>query len=491
MGSHRGRSIAALLGRAPVVLPVLSLLSLLTLWSLWTRPAFADASSIAGPATMPPDSVVQAIIDARAKFTPNAGIVVGLIDSRGRRVLSAGTVDGTGTKRPDGRSVFEIGSVTKTVTGTLLAGMTRRGEVRFEQPVAELLPDSVKVPSRVGKPITLLDLATQSSGLPRLPGNLSPKDESNPYADYSAGEMYAFLSSYSLTRDPGAEYEYSNLGMGLLGFALARHAGMPYEDLVIARIAQPLNITDTRIALTPDERARLAPGHDIGGKTVANWDLPTLAGAGALRSTVNDMLVYVAACMSADTTTDIGRDLLTATTPLRGTTIPNMRIGLAWHVREADDMRIVWHNGGTGGYHAFIGFDRARSAGIVILANSVVNTDDIGLHVLDPAVPITPPTPPKQHKEVALKPEQMEPCVGRYELAPGAIITVTLDQAQLSVQLTGQPAFPIFPESDGHFFLKVVEATLDFERDAEGRVISLTLHQNGQDIRAPRVEEGK
>jgi D-alanyl-D-alanine-carboxypeptidase/D-alanyl-D-alanine-endopeptidase len=463
----------------------------LALLSLWMHPAIAGASSTVGSASLPPDSAVQSLIDARAKLAPNAGIVAGLIDSRGQRVLSAGTVDGKGTKPPDGRSVFEIGSVTKTFTGTLLAGMTRRGEVRFEQPLAELLPDSVKVPSREGKPITLLDLATQSSGLPRLPANLAPKDASNPYADYSAERMYAFLSSYSLTRDPGAQYEYSNLGMGLLGFALARQAGTSYEELVRARIAGPLNMADTRIALTPDERARLAPGHDLEGKTVANWDLPTLAGAGALRSTANDLLAYIAACMRADTTTELGRDLLVAATPLRGTTIPNLRIGLAWHVREADDTRIVWHNGGTGGYHAFIGFDRARGAGVVILGNSIVNTDDIGLHLLDPVVPITPPEPPIQHKEVKLKPEQLQPCVGRYQLAPGAIITVTLEQEQLSVQLTGQEAYPVFPESDGHFFLKVVEATLDFERDAQGRVIAITLHQDGQDSRALRLEGTK
>ena len=463
----------------------------LAVLSLWARPALADASSTVGSASLPPDSTVQSLIDARAKLAPNAGIIVGLIDARGPRVLSAGTVDGKGTKPPDARSVFEIGSVTKTFTGTLLADMTRRGDVRFEQPLAELLPDSVKVPSHEGKPITLLDLATQSSGLPRLPANFSPKDESNPYADYSAERLYTFLSSYSLTRDPGAQYEYSNLGMGLLGFALARHAGTTYEELVRARIAGPLNMADTRVALTPDERARLAPGHDLEGKKVANWDLPTLAGAGALRSTANDMLAYVAAYMKADTTTDLGRDLLTAATPRRGTTIPHMRIGLAWHVREADDTQIVWHNGGTGGYHTFIGFDRARGAGIVILGNSIVNTDDIGLHLLDPAIPITPPTPPQQHKEVSLKPEQLQPCVGRYELAPGAIMTVTLEKAQLSAQLTGQNAFPIFPESDGHFFLKVVEATLDFERDAQGRVIAVTLHQNGQDSRAPRLEGTK
>ena len=461
------------------------------LLSFGPRPALAADAAAASPAVLPADSVVQTLIDARAVLAPNAGVVVGIVDAHGRRVLSAGTLDGRGTKRPDARSVFEIGSVTKTFTGALLADMARRGEVRLEQPVAELLPDSVKVPSHGGKPIALVDLATQSSGLPRLPGNFAPKDDSNPYADYSAERMYAFLSSYTLTRDPGEQYEYSNLGMGLLGFALARRAGTSYEGLVRERIAGPLKMADTRITLAPDERARLAPGHDDAGKTVANWDLPTLAGAGALRSTANDMLAWVATCLKADTTTALGRDLYTATTPLRGTTIPGMRIGLAWHVREKDGGRIVWHNGGTGGYHTFIGFDRAHGTAVVLLANSTVNTDDIGFHLLDATSPIRPPEPPKHHDEVKLTPEQLQPFVGRYELAPGAIVTVTLAGAQLSVQLTGQSAFPIFPESETGFFLKVAEATIVFERDAAGRVPALTLHQSGRDMRAPRLEEPK
>ena len=463
----------------------------LVLLSLCPRPAAATNPAATAYAALPPDSVVQSLIDARAKLTPNAGLVVGLVDARGKRMLSAGTLDGKDSKTPDGRTVFEIGSVTKTFTAALLADMVRRGEVRLEQPVGELLPDTVKVPSRGGRQIRLLDLATQSSGLPRLPDNFAPKDAANPYADYTPAQMFAFLSSYTLTRDPGAQYEYSNLGVGLLGFALARHAGAPYERLVRDRVAGPLEMADTRIALTPEEQARLAPGHDAGGERVANWDLPTLAGAGALRSTGNDMLAFVAACMKADTTTALGRDFFTATTPVRATTIPHMRIGLAWHVRETDDSRIVWHNGGTGGYHAFIGFDRDRGRGVVILCNSSVNIDDIGMHVLDSTIAISPPEPPKHHEQVTLTPEQLQPLVGRYELAPGAVITVTLADAQLSAQLTGQGAFEIFPESPTDFFLKVVDATLTFERDAGGAATAVTLHQNGHDTRGRRLEDAK
>ena len=197
--------------------------------------------------------------------------------------------------RFNGDTIFEIGSATKVFTSLLLADMVQRGEVALNDPVAKFLPAGVSVPERNGRQITLVDLATHTSGLPRLPANLNPKDPNNPYADYTPEQLYQFLSSYQLPRDIGAQYEYSNLGGGLLGFALARRAGMSYEALVKSRICDPLGMKDTGITLTPEMKARFAVGHDQGLARVENWDLPTLAGAGALRSTANDLLAFVSA----------------------------------------------------------------------------------------------------------------------------------------------------------------------------------------------------
>src|SRR4030095_12775138 len=152
---------------------------------------------------------------------------------------------------------------------------------------------TVKTPTREGKEITLFDLATQTSGLPRLPTNFTPKDPLNPYADYTVDQLYAFLSSYTLTRGIGEQYEYSNLGVGLLGHILTLRAGTDYEALVRKRICEPLRIADAKIKLSSEMLAILATGHNQALKPVPNWDLPTLAGAGALRSTVNDMLKFV------------------------------------------------------------------------------------------------------------------------------------------------------------------------------------------------------
>src|SRR5262249_19332240 len=169
-----------------------------------------------------------------------------------------------------------------------------RHEVALTDPVSKYLPATVRMAERGGRSITLQDLATHTSGLPRMPTNFKPADPANPYADYSVEQMYEFLSSYQLTRDIGSQYEYSNLGGGLLGHVLALRPHTDYASLVRDRITAPLEMASTAITLPADLKSRLAVGHSAALQPVANWDLPTLAGAGALRSTTNDLLTFLA-----------------------------------------------------------------------------------------------------------------------------------------------------------------------------------------------------
>ncbi len=412
--------------------------------------------------TLPTDSAVRAMLAPRV--TPGSGIVVGLIDPAGRRLLAVAV---------DTDRVFEIGSITKVFTASVLADMMARGEVRLGDPVAKYLPRSVHMPARNGRQITLLDLATQSSGLPRMPSNFTPRDSMNPYADYTVQQMYTFLSGYQLPRDIGADYEYSNLGVGLLGHALALRSKTSYEQLVTRRILQPLGMHETAITLTPELKARLAPGHDAEGHVVANWDLPTFAGAGALRSTAHDLLIFLAANLDS-TATPLSRTLWQTHGARHGTGDSHLKIGLAWHIMERRVGNLVWHNGGTGGYRSFIGFDAARHIGVVILTNVNVTVDDIGFHLLDESFPLRPL--PQPRTEVAVDSTVLQRYVGEYELVPTFHINVTRDGTQLFIQATGQPRFPIYAESDSAFFLKVVDAQITFSVD------QLVLHQNGQVI---------
>jgi CubicO group peptidase (beta-lactamase class C family) len=396
---------------------------------------------------------------------------VGLLDARGAaRVVASGV---------GANQVFEIGSITKTFTAALLADMVAHGEVKLDDPVAKYLPPAAHVPSRGGKHITLVNLATQSSGLPRLPTNFAPRDSSNPYADYSVQQLYAFLASYQLPRDIGASYEYSNLGMGLLGHALALRAGVSYEELLRRRILTPLGMRETAITLTPELRARLAPGHDAEGTVVPNWDLPTLAAAGALRSTVRDMLTYLAANLDS-MSRPLGRTLHSTHVPRREAGNPDMQIGLAWHILSRPTGNIVWHNGGTGGYRSYIGFDPVRRVGVVLLSNvNNANVDDLGFHLIDSTFPLQPP--PRHHVEVAVDSLKLAKYVGEYELTPTFHITITREGAHLFLQATAQPRFPVFAESDSTFFLKVVDAQVTFRPD------EMVLHQNGQDVPGKKI----
>lgn len=437
-------------------------------------------------AQQPSPAAVPEIVAANIRQRVDAGwtpsIVVGVVDSSGARYFPYGKTAVVGGTPVNERTVYEIGSITKAFTGVLLADMALRGEVALDDPVRRYLPDSVRVPGTDSLPITLRLLSVQRSGLPRLPANFAPRDSTNPYADYDAARLYAFLNSYTLTRPPGAAYEYSNLGVGLLGFALARRAGTSYEELVRRRILTPLRMTNTTITLSATARGRLAQG-TADGRPAANWDVDALAGAGALRSTAEDMTAFLAAALGLVRTPLDSAFRLAAEPQFDAGPGGVMRIGLGWHVRQTTGgPRIVWHNGGTGGYHSWAGYDPARGVGVVVLTNATENIDDIGFHLLDPSRPLAP-----VRSAIALPAATLDEYVGSYTLAPTFVITVQRDGDRLMVQATGQPAFRIWASAKDEFFLKVVDAQFSFTRGADGNVDALILHQGGRDQRAPRA----
>jgi len=458
--------------------------ALIALATLDTSPLHAQSPAV------PSDAEIRQILADRIdRDRQSVGIVVGVIDGgnpRDRRVITYGSLE-KGDSRPlNADTIFEIGSVTKVFTSLLLADMVQRGEVALTDPVAKYLPADVKVPERNARAITLQDLATHTSGLSRLPTNFTPKDPANPYADYSVAQLYQFLSTYTLPRDIGSRYEYSNLGGGLLGHVLARRAGMEYEALVRSRITGPLAMTSTSIALSPDQQRRLAVGHNDRLAPVPGWDLPTLAGAGALRSTANDMLTFLAANLGA-TPSPLATAMSAMLIDRRPTGMPGLDVALAWHIftRNGDDL--IWHNGGTGGYRSFIGFSPRTKVGVVVLSNTstVAGVDDIGLHVLDARLPTM--QAPKPHTEIAVDPNLFDGYVGAYQLAPNFVLTVTREANRLFIQATGQPKLEIFAEAATEYFLKAVDAQLSFVTNAAGRATAVILHQNGANVTGQRI----
>jgi CubicO group peptidase (beta-lactamase class C family) len=414
------------------------------------------------------------------------GIVVGVTEPNGRRVVAYGNLANGDPRTLDGDTIFEIGSVSKVFTSLVLADMANRKEVALDDPAAKYVPEDVKMPERSGKSITLLDLSTHSSGLPPLPSNFNPKDPLNPYADYSVDDLYQFLSSYTLSRDPGSEFEYSNLGGGLLGHLLAYRAGTDYESLIGTRITRPLGMPDTGITLSSSMKQRMATGHNAMLAPVANWDLPTLAGAGALRSSANDMLTFLEALLGYKDSplAPAMKAMLEVRRPAGQT-----EIGLGWLIYSTDGREIAWHNGGTGGFRSFVGYDPTERIGVVVLSNAG-GVDDIGLHLLNPKLPLVNPEPPRQHTEIHIDPKLLDNYTGRYQLTANLIFEITRDGdrlfAQGFAQVTGQaivlPKFELFAEGENNFFAKVSDSQIAFETGPEGRATSLIMNRAGREL---------
>jgi CubicO group peptidase (beta-lactamase class C family) len=303
----------------------------------------------------------------------NTCMVIGLVDERGSKIFAAGKLDNGTSQEANGDTVFEIASMTKTFTALLLVDMVERGEMKLDDPVAKYLPESVKVPARNGKEITLLDLATHTAGLPRDPNNLTPTRglPENPFADYGVERLYVFLRSFTLSRDPGTRFEYSNIGMALLGHALALRACTNYESLVAERICRPLKMESTRVTLTSKLKARLAVGHDKLGKPAPKWDFQVYVGTGGLHSTANDLLKYISA--NAGLAPCALTPLMERTHVIRHKgTSDHGDTAMAWYRRGEGDqpaMELIGHAGGTGGHETFMGFGKKQRRGVVVLCN--------------------------------------------------------------------------------------------------------------------------
>ena len=454
------------------------------------RPERTTAPPLPAEWMIPPDGSTGAVLERRIAGRDGAALVVGVIEAGETRVVSRGPVSGPAA---DGDTLFEIGSMTKVFTALLLADMVRSGEVSLDDPVEQYLPAGALMPRRGEHQITLRHLTMQNSGLPRLPDNMPYAAPTDPYADYTEAQLLAFLARYELPRDPGAEYEYSNLGVGLLGYALARAGGRDYDSLLRARILDPLGLHDTGIALSADQQPRFAAGHDEYMRPTPPWHLPALAGAGALRSTANDMLRFLAAAL--DPASPIGPSMELLLSDRLGTA-GAPRTALGWMTLPPPTGEVLHHGGGTGGFRTHMALQPATGRAVVVLANAAVepSTQDIAFHLIaglplaaeSPVPPAPPPIPTRI--EVVLDAARLDSVTGIYSLAPGITLAVRREGDGLLAQITGQPALPIYPSARLEFFWRVVDARLRFTEEA-GQVSGGVLLQNGREIPLTRIEQ--
>lgn len=439
------------------------------------------------------------------------GLVVGVIHDGEAQVFGFGSLKVGGVETPDGDTIYEIGSISKVFTSVLLADASNRGVLGLDDTIAEHTPEGVTPPSYTregGEKVvpTLTQLATHHSGLPRLPANLGVTTDENPYAAYDREKLWSFLDGFSIPVEPGSGYAYSNLATGLLGTIVADASDESYGGLLRERVCEALGMDDTTASLREAQRDRLAPGTTGGVIEVPNWDFDAMAGAGAIRSTVDDMLLLAEAGLEPPDS-EIGRAI--AISMERRETLPERMggdpsegngagLGLGWHF--AMDGTTRWHNGQTGGYKAYMGINRELEAAVVVLANGTASeVDQVAERILQLLGGMSP-EPVDVRESVSVADGELARLEGTYLSNLGFAITVThkadIDgqgNGALLTQVTGQPTFRIWAESPTRFFYREVPAEIEFKvpDDAE-KPESLTLFQSGREMVCRRaVKKGE
>ena len=431
----------------------------------------ASACAARQPSRLPDPNEVKALLVQLVDVERVApGIVVGMIaaDPEERWVVGYGRLSATDTRVPDGDAVFEIASVTKVFTGILLAQAVLNGEVELDDPISMYLPEGVTAPAYEGRSITLLDLATHYSGLPHWNDALSPS--------YTLDQMYTYLSEYRLTRAPGSNYEYSGFGFGILGNLLVRRAGEEnFEALLEDRITGPLGMNSTRIELTPDMRSRLAAPHSSYSVVSSNY-APTLAGSGAIRSTANDLLTFLAANMGI-TDTELRPALQLASTPQRqGEMWTLAYIGLGWNLPESGN-GIHYHGGGSFGYSSFLAWDSERKIGVVVLMNIYGGPKERIAFPLLRGFPLTP---------VPVDPSVLAAYAGSYQFDDFDVV-IRVDGAQIYFGVPGLGEAELIAISEDRFYLAGMYAEIVFYPNDRGEVDRMERVVIGGTLTAKRI----
>lgn len=445
-----------------------------------------SAVSATASAALPSDADARAILQKQIIDAKLArGAAVALVDARGIRVVSVGeSRDGVPLKPDD---LFEIGSVTKTFTGLLLALAEEKGEARLDDPVEKFLPDGLKLRDSNDAPIRMVDLATQRSGLPRLAFNMQPADMKDPYADYGERELLDFVKLFKATRARDATFEYSNIGFGLLGYALVRAAkAESFDALLRARIFAPLGMADS----TADPgrfAARMVQPHDSASRPTPAWRLPLAhAGAGAIRATAGDMGRYAQAMAGLGDSPAVAKAAALAMTPRAEGAGRINPIGLAWVRVPFHERELANHDGATFGSSASLFVDRNAKEAVFLVVNGSTRLFDISLHLLDKRHSLEPRVFPKT---VSVASELLARYPGTYKLNPRMDVTIRLRGDKLTAQATGQGEFEIFAESDTRFFAKIAAISMTFGEFVDGKSTQFVFEQNGMKAVARRIAD--
>ncbi|MES2418158.1 MAG: serine hydrolase domain-containing protein [Bacteroidota bacterium] len=327
------------------------------------------------------DRLVEQLVRPYIQKGNTSGLVLAIIDKEKIRRYSYGTTDKTVQALPDASTtIFEIGSITKTFNSLVLAKEVIAGRMKLNDPINKYLPNTIPMLNFQGHPITLEQLANHTSGFPRLPENifLGKINSQDPYKHYVADSLYSYLKHYRPSVIPGSKFSYSNFGAGVLSTILERTKKKTFEQLIVSEICIPLGMKNTTVTLNDSQQKNFAQGYNEKGKATAPWDLASLKGSGAIRSTLNDMVIYARAQMGMENRLNKAIDLSHQAT-FDG---KSESMGLGWRINTTAKHQHLHHSGGTGGFRSFVGFDLNRQLAVVILSNAAEDVTAIGEYIL-------------------------------------------------------------------------------------------------------------
>lgn len=455
---------------------------------------------------LPTEARIKEILTQRIETDKQAvGLAAVLVEGDQVRIVTHGAMGLEKSEPITPDTLFEIGSITKTFTALLLADMVVKGEVKLDDPVEKWLPQGLgirgglKLRDHTGAPIRLVDLATHRSGLARMPDNMPNGTRADPYVDYREQHLLVYLKDREAlaetdggktTKKRDEAYAYSNLGYGLLGYALGRAANTSYAELLQKRILTPLALNATYLDIPRGALAIYSNGHyldrDATLKQHKHWRFDVLAPCGALIMSARDMGRYAQA---ASGTIDSPLKAAFALAQQKygdGMSAMNPQ-GLAWILAPLNGRTAFSHDGMTGGFSSSLWVDPDRKSAVAVLSNASNPVTDIALHLLEPAIPLKN-LAAMRAVAVPVDAKTMAQYVGTYRLAPQFDITIRLRDGKLYAQATGQGEFELFGKSDSVFFARITPLEIAFEELKDGKAMRFQITQRGSTRPATRIE---
>jgi CubicO group peptidase (beta-lactamase class C family) len=417
------------------------------------------------------DEVVRSYVDAK-QFMGSV-----LVARDGKVILSKGygsaNLEWDVPNSPSTK--FRLGSITKQFTAACILLLEERGKLKVEDPVKKYMPDA---PAAWDK-VTIFHLLTHTSGIPSFTG--FPDYHSTEATPTTPEQLVARFRDKPLEFQPGEKWNYSNSGYVLLGYLIEKITQQSYSQFVQENIFNPLGMKDSGYDSNTAVILHRASGYSPGDKGISNAgyiDMSIPLSAGGLYSTTEDLLRWEQGLMGGKLLS--AASLQKMTTPFKS----DYAFGLAVHT--ANGHKVIEHNGGIEGFNTALAYYPEDKLTVVVLANLNGGAPESIASNLAALARGEKVVLPSERKEIAVSPAILEKYVGTYELMPNFDIVVTLEGSQLMSQATGQSKFPMFAESETKFFLKVVDAEVEFFKNDKGDVTNLILHQGGHDVKGTK-----